>query len=60
MLITTVAALVYQVIRYFINKEIVLLIVSVLLILLAGFMVYEVSKSAIYRRKPRLGEKADA
>jgi carbon starvation protein len=45
MLVTTVAALVYQVIRYFINKEIVLLMVSILLIVLAGFMVSEVSKA---------------
>jgi len=53
MLVTTVAALVYQVIRYFINKEILLLIVSILLIVLAGFMVYEVSKATIYRAKRR-------
>jgi len=51
MLVTTVAALVYQVIRYFLNKEIVLLIVSVLLIILAGFMVYEVIPVIFMRRK---------
>ena len=51
MLVTTVAALVYQVIRYFINKEIVLLSVSILLIILAGFMVVEVIPVIFMRRK---------
>jgi len=50
MLITTVVALVYQLIRYFINREIVLFIVSVLLIVLAGLMVYDVMP-VIFRRK---------
>ncbi len=42
MLITTVFALLFQAVRYFINKDIVLLVVDICLILLAGFMVGEV------------------
>jgi len=52
MLVTTVAALIYQIIGYFVNREIVLFIVSVLLILLAGFMLYEVMP-VIFRRKTK-------
>jgi len=51
MLITTVFALVFQAVRYFINKDIVLFAVDVCLILLAGFMVWEVSKVTIYGAK---------
>jgi carbon starvation protein len=50
MLITTVAALVYQAIRYFINKDPVLFSVSILLIILSAFMVYEVIP-IIFRRR---------
>lgn len=53
MLITTLFALIFQAIKYFINKDIVLLLTSLLLIVLAGFMVYEVSKATIYRAKRR-------
>ncbi len=42
MLITTLASLVLQTIRYFGQKDIVLLVVCGILIVLAGFMVYEV------------------
>jgi len=42
MLITTVFALVLQAIRYIINKDIALLMIAICLILLAGFMVWEV------------------
>jgi carbon starvation protein len=51
MLITTVAALSAQVIRYFIQKDIVLFFVSAVLILLAVFMVYDVTLTFIRRRK---------
>lgn len=51
MLITTVIALVLQVVRYFKNKEIVLFITTVLLIVLAGFMVCEVMPVIFTRRK---------
>ena len=44
MLVTAAAALVFQAVKYFIHKDIVLFIVAVLLLVLAGFMVYEVSK----------------
>jgi zinc transporter ZupT len=43
-LVTAAAALVFQAVKYFIHKDIVLFIVAVLLLVLAGFMVYEVSK----------------
>ena len=42
MFITTVVALVLQVVKYFKQKDIVLLVVTVLLVLLAAFMVYEI------------------
>jgi carbon starvation protein len=51
MLVTAVAALVYQVIRYFLNKEFVLLILSILLIVLAGFMVFELMPVLFIRRR---------
>jgi len=50
MLITTLAALVFQGYRFYKNKDIVLFVISIFLIALAGFMVYEVSKATIYRR----------
>ncbi len=50
MLITTIAALVFQIIRYFIQKDMVLLLVSCVLVGLAGFMIYEASK-AIFRKQ---------
>lgn len=49
MLITTVAALLFQAIKYFINKDAILFIISILLISLAGFMVVEVI-SALRRK----------
>lgn len=42
MLITTLASLLSQAVRYFIYKDFILFIISVLLMTLAGFMVYEV------------------
>jgi len=51
MLVTTVAALVFQVVKYFIQKDIILFAVSAILIVLAGFMFYEVSKATIYGAK---------
>ena len=53
MLVTALAALALQVIKYFLQKDVVLLIVSSVLIVLAGFMVYEVSKAI----RPNLGRK---
>jgi carbon starvation protein len=47
MLVTTVAALIFQAVKYFIQKDIVLLAVSLALIVLACFMVYEVSKATL-------------
>jgi len=51
MLITSVAALVIQFIKYFLNKDIVLVIASGALIVLAGFMVREVIPVVFSRRK---------
>ncbi|MFH1413792.1 MAG: carbon starvation protein A [Candidatus Omnitrophota bacterium] len=51
MLITTVAALIFQCFQYYAQRDLVLLTVSVVLIILAGFMVFEVSKATIYRAK---------
>jgi carbon starvation protein len=42
MLVTSVAALVFQIIKYFINRELTLFVVTAALIILAVFMVYEV------------------
>jgi carbon starvation protein len=42
MLVTTVAALLFQAVKYFISKEALLFIIAVLLIILSGFMVYEI------------------
>ncbi|MBI5145231.1 MAG: carbon starvation protein A [Candidatus Omnitrophica bacterium] len=49
-LMTTLAALFFQVIKYFKEKNTVLLIVSILLIILAGFMVYEVISKIFIKR----------
>jgi len=51
MLITTLAALVFQAIQYFRNKDILLLVITVSLILLAGFMCGEVMRVIGMRRK---------
>lgn len=51
MLITTIAALLLQAIRYFRHRDSLLFMVSMVLIILAGFMVYEVSKATIYGAK---------
>lgn len=50
MLITTLAALILQAIKYFTNKDAVLFIVSIVLIALAGVMVYEVVPIIYLRR----------
>jgi carbon starvation protein len=51
MLITTLGALIFQVVKYFTHKDIPLLVVASLLIILAGFMIWEVSKVIpTYRR----------
>ena len=52
-LVTTITALAYQAIKYFRQKDALLIIVVSLLILLAGFMIYDVSKVIIYRTKRR-------
>jgi carbon starvation protein len=51
MLFTALAALVLQAVKYFVSKDIILFIISVTLIILAGFMVWEVSKTIIYGAK---------
>jgi len=51
MLVTSVAALVFGIVKYFLQKDIVLLTVSICLVILAGVMVYEVSKAMIYGAK---------
>jgi carbon starvation protein len=53
MLLTTIAALGLAAVKYLKNKETLLLGISALLILLASFMVFEVSKVIIYRAKRR-------
>ncbi|MCM8795622.1 MAG: carbon starvation protein A [Candidatus Omnitrophica bacterium] len=50
MLITTVGALVFQGVRYFRDKDILLFLVVIFLILLAGFMVYEVISKIFIKR----------
>jgi len=52
MLVTTVLALVFQGIKYLMQRDIVLLTISVILIILAGFMVFEIMP-IIFRRKGR-------
>jgi carbon starvation protein len=51
MLATSTAALASQALRYFIKKDIPLFIITALLILLAGFMAYEVTQAIFFRRK---------
>ncbi len=51
MFITTIAALVLQVGVYFKNKDLVLIIVTISLIILACFMAYEAFKAAIKMKK---------
>ncbi|MFH1269983.1 MAG: carbon starvation protein A, partial [Candidatus Omnitrophota bacterium] len=51
MLITTVFALSFQAVRYFINKDAPLFTVTIIMILLAGFMFKEVMQVIIVRRR---------
>jgi len=51
MLLTTVATLIFQAIKYLLNKDIVLLTVIILLLALAVFMVYEVTPLILRRRR---------
>jgi hypothetical protein len=51
MLITTLAALVAQAVKYFQQKDVLLLAVVILLIGLAGFMLYEVGLILKNRRR---------
>jgi len=51
MLITTVAALIYQSVKYFKHKDTILFIITISLIVLGGFMVYEVINTIIKKRK---------
>jgi carbon starvation protein len=51
MLITTIAALFLQIIRYFKNKDLLLFLISLLLIALAIFMCYEVLTTITKRKK---------
>jgi len=49
MLVTTVAALLFQLVRYYKNREITLFIVTAAMIILAGFMINEITQ--VLRRK---------
>jgi len=51
MLITAVAALILGAIRYYQNKNVALFIVAVSLILLSGFMFYEIVPVILQRRR---------
>ncbi|MBU1090260.1 MAG: carbon starvation protein A [Candidatus Omnitrophica bacterium] len=51
MLITTVAALIFQCFQYYAQRDMILLMVSVILIILAGFMVFETIPIIFLRRK---------
>jgi len=51
LLITTVAALIFQAVKYFTHKDAVLLVVTVCLLILTGFMVWEIIKVLLMRRK---------
>jgi carbon starvation protein len=51
MLITAVAALVFQAVKYFITKDVLLFVVTILLIGLAGFMVYEIIPVLLSKKK---------
>lgn len=51
MLITALTALIFQGVKYFTQKDILLLVVSVTLIILAGFMVYEIAPVILIRKK---------
>lgn len=51
MLITAVAALIFQAVKYFIQRDIVLLAISITLIVLANFMIVEVASVFIRRKK---------
>jgi carbon starvation protein len=51
MLITTIAALLLQIIKYFKNKDVTLLLITLLLIALAIFMSYDVLKIIIKKRR---------
>lgn len=51
MLVTTLAALVFQAVKYFNSKDTVLFVVSIVLIVLAGFMVWEIIPIIFFRRK---------
>jgi len=51
MLVTTLAALALGAAKYFIQKDVTLLAVSIILVVLAGFMVYEIIPIIFIRRK---------
>jgi len=51
MLITALFALLFQAIRFFINKDILLFAVDISLILLAGFMLKEIGQVMLIRRR---------
>jgi carbon starvation protein len=50
-LITTVAALIFAAVKYFLHKEILLFIIAICLVLLSGFMLVEVMRVIRIRRK---------
>jgi carbon starvation protein len=49
MFVTTLVALILQAVKYYKHKENILLVVSIILIILAGFMIYEISKAMVRR-----------
>lgn len=51
MLITTVAALILQLVKYVTNRDIVLILVTICLLVLSGFLVGEVSRVIIHRMR---------
>jgi len=51
MLITTITALIFQMAKYLKQNELILFFISLILIILAGFMVYEVIKKIYFGRK---------
>jgi len=51
MLVTTVAALIWQCVKYIVNKDVVLLIVTIMLLGLAVFMIIEIIRATLIRRR---------
>lgn len=50
MAVTSIAALLLQLVKYFRNKDFILVSITTVLIILAAFMVYEITKTIVMRR----------